>query len=322
MAFFAILTDAPLFLFSFFSGFFLFKAERENSYLFYLLSGLCLGLAFLSKYFAILLGFSYLLYLLMSHKNSKKVKGFLLLALAASPFVVQNTIWNYQNGWPNIMHNLFNRSTTNSSPLVNLLCFVIFLGYLITPPVLYFLLRNKGGILRMFREDNFRLFAMVSVIPACVLFAVSLKRAVRPHWYLSFFPFVYVMAAFLLNNVQIAKSIKFSLIFSLLQVLLIIGASFFPVAKLTGLISENDLTSLVTYMHPREVLEPLAEYKERFVLATKSYSRSALLEYYSGERVIVFGKGSKHGRQDDILTNFKELDGRNIVILRKGTRYD
>ncbi|MHC4692570.1 MAG: ArnT family glycosyltransferase [Planctomycetota bacterium] len=322
MAFFAILTDAPLFLFSFFSVFFLFKAERKNSYLFYLLSGLCLGLAFLSKYFAVLLGFSYLLYLLVSQKNSKKVKGFLLLALAAFPFVVQNTIWNYQNGWPNIMHNLVNRSTTNSSPLVNLLCFVIFLSYLITPPVLYFLLKNRRGILRMFREDNFSLFAMVSVIPACVLFAVSLKRAVRPHWYLSFFPFVYVMAAFLLNNVQIVKSIKFSLIFSLLQVLLVIGASFFPVAKLKGLISEHDLTSLVTYMRPREVLGPLAEYKGRFVLATKSYSRSALLEYYSGERVIVFGKGSKHGRHDDILTDFKELDGKDIVIMRKGTRYD
>ena len=75
-------------------------------------------------------------------------------------------------------------------------------------------------------------------------------------------------------------------------------------------------------MHPREVLGPLADYQGRFILATKSYSRSALLEYYIGERVIVFGKGSKHARQDDILTNFKELDGKDIVIIRKGTRYE
>ncbi len=322
MAFFAVLTDAPLFLFSFFSVYFLFEAERKNRYLFYLLSGLCLGLAFISKYFSVLLCFSYLIYLLTSHKNSKQLKGFLLLTLGAFPFIVQNTVWNYQNGWPNIMHNLFNRSTTHSNPLVNLFCFVIFLTYLITPPVLCFLLKNRRGILRIFREENFRLFAMVSIIPMCVFLAVSLKRAVRPHWYLSFFPFVYLMAAFLLNNLQIVKCIKFSLIFSLVQVLLVIAAPFFPVAKLKGLISEYDLTSLVTYMHPREVLEPLEEYKGRFVLATKSYSRSALLEYYIGERVIVFGKGSKHARQDDILTNFKELDGKDIAILRKGTRYE
>ena len=320
MALFAVLTDTPLFLFSFFSVFFLFKAERKNSYLFYLLSGLCLGLAFLSKYFAVLLGLSYLPYLLLSHKNSKKVKGFLLLALGALPLIAQNTFWNYWAGWPNIMHNIVNRPMTHSSPLFNLLCLVIFLSYLITPPVLYFLLKNRSGILRILREDNFRLFAMVSIIPACVLFAVSLKRAVRPHWYMSFFPFVYIMAAFLLNNVQIIKSIKFSLVFSLIQVSLLIAASYVPVAKLNGLIDENDLTSLATYVHPKEVFGPLLEYKDRFVLATKSYSRSALLEYYSGERVIVFGKGSGHGRQDDILTNFKELDGRNIAILRKGTR--
>lgn len=322
MAFFAVLTDAPLFLFSFFSVYFLFEAERRNSYLFYLLSGLCLGLAFLSKYFSVLLCFSYLIYLLTSHKDSKKVKGFLLLALGVLPFIAQNTVWNYWAGWPNIMHNMVNRSTTHSSSLVNLLCLCIFLSYLITPPVLYFLLKNSAGILRMFREDKFRLFAMVSIIPACVFLAVSLKRAVRPHWYISFFPFVYIMAAFLLNNAQIVKSIKFSLVFSLIQVILVIAASYAPVAKLNGLIEENDLTSLVTYMRPKEVLRPLMEYEDRFVLATTSYSRSALFEFYSRERVIVFGKGSKHARQDDILTNFNELDGRNIVTLCKGTRDD
>jgi hypothetical protein len=34
--------------------------------------------------------------------------------------------------------------------------------------------------------------------------------------------------------------------------------------------------------------------------------------------VIVFGKGSRHARHDDILTNFKELDGKNMLILERG----
>jgi hypothetical protein len=53
-----------------------------------------------------------------------------------------------------------------------------------------------------------------------------------------------------------------------------------------------------------------------FVLATPSYGTSALLAYHLGKRVIVFGAGSHHGRQDDLLTDFRILDGGNVLILR------
>jgi hypothetical protein len=130
------------------------------------------------------------------------------------------------------------------------------------------------------------------------------------------------MAGLLLEKKQIAKCIKHSLVFSLVQVCVLIAVSFAPVAHLKDLVKERDMASIVTYMYPQKVLEPLEDYKDSFVLATKSYSRSALFEYFGGQKVIVFGKGSKHGRQHDILTNFKELDGKNIAILRKGTLYD
>ncbi|MHC4436084.1 MAG: glycosyltransferase family 39 protein [Planctomycetota bacterium] len=319
---FVILTDTPLQLFSFLSVFFLFRAEKTRSYLYYLLSGVFLGLAFLSKYFVILLAVSYLVYFLSVRKDFKRLKGFLLTGLGLLPFVVQNAVWNYNNGWPNIMHNWINRFSANSNPAINLLTLVIYLGYVVTPPVLYYMFKNKTGIVRNLWKGNFRIFTVLSLVPACVFFAVSFKRPVRPHWYFSFFPFVYIMAGLLLEKKQMVKCIKFSLVFSLVQVCLLIAVSFAPVARLKGLITERDFASLVTYMYPQKVLGPLADYKDSFVLATKSYSRSALFEYFGGEKVIVFGKGSRHGRQHDILTNFKELDGKNIVILRKGTLYD
>jgi hypothetical protein len=169
---------------------------------------------------------------------------------------------------------------------------------------------------------RFRIFAVVSLVPLCVFFAVSFKKAVRPHWYLSFLPFAYVAAALVLDNNQIVKCIKFSLVFSLVQVCLVLAAPFAPAGRLKGLVSEGDWASLVMHMRPQEVLRPLEEYEDRFILATNSYCISALLEYYGGERVIVFGKGSRHGRQDDILTNFKELEGRDIVILRKTAKHE
>lgn len=316
-AFFLVTTDTPLFLFSFFSVFFLHRAESKHSYLCYLLSGVFLGLAFLSKYFAILLAFSYLFYLVLVSKDAKKLRGFLFLALGTIPFVAQNTAWNYRNGWPNIMHNLFNRFTADASPAVNVLCFVLLLIYLLTVPAVCFLFKNRAGIPRKLREQKFFIFAIVSLLPVCVFFLVSLKRPVRPHWYLSFFPFVYIMLALLLDNSQLRKTIKFALIFSLVQVSLVIGAGFLPVAPLEGLLKKDDLASFVMYMRPREVLKPFIEYSDRFILATTSFSTSALLEYYHGQRVIVFGKGSNHGRHDDMLTDFKQLDGKNIVVLRR-----
>jgi hypothetical protein len=322
MVFFIVNTDTPLLLFSFLSAFLLFEAETKRRYLYYLLSGILFGLAFLSKYFAVLLGLSYLFYLLSVHKDARRLKGFLLLALGAFPFVLQNTLWNYHRGWPNIMHNSVNRLRAHSSPLLNLLCLAVILCYLIPPPVFYFLFKNRRGLFRKLLHKNFRIFAVASLLPLCVFFAVSLRRAVRPHWYASFAPFAYLMLAVLLDNNQLIKSIKFAFFISLVQVFLLIAAPFAPIARLKGLVTEGDFASLVTHRRPEEVLEPLQQHKDRFILATKSYSISALLEHHSGERVIVFGKGSRHGRQDDITTNFKELDGSNIIILRKGAKYD
>lgn len=98
MVSFFVNTDTPLLLFSFLSAFLLFKAETRHRYSYYLLSGILFGLAFLSKYFAVLLGLSYLFYLLSVHKDARRLKGFLLLALGAFPFVLQNTLWNYRTG--------------------------------------------------------------------------------------------------------------------------------------------------------------------------------------------------------------------------------
>ncbi|HUT30129.1 MAG TPA: glycosyltransferase family 39 protein [Sedimentisphaerales bacterium] len=321
-AFFVLTTDAPLFLFSFLSAFFLFKAEKKCSYLYYLLAGLFLGMAFSSKYFALLLAFSYLAYLLVVKKNPTRLKGFLLLALAAVPFMVQNLLWNYRMGWPNIMHNLVNRVRPDTKPLLNLAILAVILVYLITPPVLWFLFKNRSRILANFRRGPFRIFAVAAVVPLCVFLAVSFKKTVRPHWYVSFLPFAYIMVVLILNEKQLIKSIRFALSFSLVQACLLIGVSFLPLDRLQGVLKQGHLVDLVTYIRPRQILDQLRPYEGRFLFAATSYSTSALLAHYTDDKVIVFGKGSSHARHDDILTDFKQLDGCDILILHKAAKHN
>jgi 4-amino-4-deoxy-L-arabinose transferase-like glycosyltransferase len=321
------------------------RAETRGSDIYYFLSGVFWGLAFLSKYFAVLLAFSYLVYFLSLRKSARRIKGVILFALGAIPFVAQNAFWNYQNGWPNIMHNWFNRFGSNPNPAVNLLCLGLSLLYLMTPPVVYFLLKNRARILHAVWKENpsteftpsaaeglgtgFRIFALAALVPLCVFVIVSLKKSVGPHWYWSFLPCAFVAAGLTLDANQIVKSIRFSCVFSLIQTCLLLAFPLTPLESLKGLVSEGDRASLIFYIHPQKVVRLLEQYGGDFVFATRSYSASALLEYHlarrrgfagagGGEPVIVFGNGSRHARQDDIRTDFKKLDGKNLLILEIG----
>ena len=51
------------------------------------------------------------------------------------------------------------------------------------------------------------------------------------------------------------------------------------------------------------------------LLMTGSYSQSSLLAYHAQSYVPVFGFGSFHARFDDPITDFRQLDGRNIRIV-------
>ena len=73
---------------------------------------------------------------------------------------------------------------------------------------------------------------------------------------------------------------------------------------------------IVAFADTREVLNAVAPYFGRYQLAASSYAAAASYEYYAGRRVIVFGRGSSHARHDDILSDFRKLDGADILVLR------
>ena len=71
----------------------------------FLASGVLLGLAFLSKYFAVLLGLAYLVWAISCEKS----RPFLLVFLGGLPFGLLNLYWNYEACWCNVMFNAINR---------------------------------------------------------------------------------------------------------------------------------------------------------------------------------------------------------------------
>ncbi|UUZ71797.1 glycosyltransferase family 39 protein [Polaromonas sp. P1(28)-8] len=131
-----ITTDTPLIFWSALSVAALLRAERREqldraAYGLYALSGLFLGCAFLSKYFSVVLGLTYLVYFVGYRRQ--RLAGFALLVLCALPGPAINIAFNMSHGWPNIMFNVYNRNEEASFEWRKPLLYVVMLAYLITP---------------------------------------------------------------------------------------------------------------------------------------------------------------------------------------------
>ncbi|MDO9621469.1 MAG: hypothetical protein Q7I91_06160, partial [Moraxellaceae bacterium] len=59
---------------------------------------------------------------------------------------------------------------------------------------------------------------------------------------------------------------------------------------------------------------------DQLALATQGYTASSVLSYLAREPVMVMGTGSKYARQDDFITDFRNLDGESVLLFLKRPR--
>ena len=307
-------TDTPLILFVFLSVASLFNALQKNSRLWYVLSGVFLGMAFLSKYFAVLLILGCLAYFVFSARNKEKTQGLLVLLLASLPFALINFYWNYTHCWDNILFNLYNR---NEGEHLSLSKVAIFFGtqiYLMTPPVIYFLFKRRAELGQKLKSGNFKIFAFVFLLPMTIFALLSVKKVIGLHWVLAFYPFFYLLLGLYLSREELLKSLKFMAWFSAAHLAAIIVIAMLPMETW----KQHKLYDGIVFMFQNDaVIEKLRPYENSFVLAADGYTPAAIASYHSGRNFIVFGEGSHYARQDDIITDFRQLDGRDFLVLRK-----
>jgi len=310
-----ITTDTPLILFAFLSAASFYKAQQKTSLGWYALSGAFFGMAFLSKYFAVLLGLGYLAYFIISDKDRQKTLGFILVFLAALPFALVNLYWNYTHCWDNVLFNFYTR---NEGEQLSPGKIAIFLGtqlYLMTPPLVYYLYKHRAGLGQKFRRDDFKLFACAFLLPMAVFALLSLKKVVGLHWVLAFYPFFYVLLHHVLSREELAKSLNFMAWFSAAHLAAIIVIAFLPMETWKN----TKLYDGIVFMFKNdEIVEKVKPYEQQqFLLAADGYTPAAIISYHYGRNFFVFGEGSLHARQDDMITDFRQFAGRNILILKK-----
>ena len=309
-----ITTDTPLILFAFLSGASAYKALEKDQLTWYGLAGVFFGMAFLSKYFAVLLGLAYLTYFIFSRKNWHKTRGFALLFLTALPFALINIYWNYTHCWDNILFNLYTRNEGEQFSLGKIAAYLGTQAYLMSPPVIYYLFKHRSGLVEKLKSDNLNIFFFTFFVPMAAFAALSLKKLIGLHWVLAFYPFLYILLYLFLSREELLKTVKFMAWFSAAHLAIIAVISVMPMETWKN---TKWYDGIVFMFKTNDIAENIRPYEKEFLLAADGYTPAAIISYHYGKDFFVFGEGSYHARQDDMVTDFRQFSGRNILIVKK-----
>jgi 4-amino-4-deoxy-L-arabinose transferase-like glycosyltransferase len=308
-----ITTDTPLVYFSLFSALAFLRAARDDDWRYYLLAGVLLAGAVLSKYFAALLGFAYLVFVLV-RPNRRKWLGLLLAYAPVLPALVLMAWWNAGHCWPNYMFNFVNRHEDAGLSWRTPLLYAVTLLYLLTPPLLWLLARHRAALRSAWEDAPQRAAALLAAVPLTLFAGLSLVKQIGLHWLLAFVPLALILLVGVVPEATTRRLAKFFAGFAVLHVIVAVMVAVLPLEtwKRTKLYEGVVLT-----VASKQLLQQLKPYENDYVFASDGYSNAVTLGYDARRYFIVFGTASSHARHDDILTDFRALAGRNILILRK-----
>ena len=309
-----ITTDTPLVLFSFLSALSFAAALRRDSQALYAAAGAFLGLAFLSKYFAVLLGLAYLGFVLTQAPGRRSWRGLAVIVAALLPFAALNAWWNTNHCWANLMFNVYNRHGDAGWSLRTPLLYALSVLYMLSPVVLYQMWRGRAALTAQLVEPRTRFFMFAWAAPLAVFALLAPVKQVGLHWLLSFVPFFFIAAALLLSAAQLRKSVVYLGVFSAIHVAVFAAVSLLPMETWR---SSRLYDGIVFHVKTAELLQRLEPYAGEYEFSADGFSPAVTASYASGKYFFVFGTASSHGRHDDILTDFSKLAGKSILVLRK-----
>jgi hypothetical protein len=305
-----ITTDIPLAYFCAGSALLFLHAVRARVSWAFALSGLLLGAAFLSKYFAVLLGLAYVGWALW-RPAAWKWKGLGLLVLCALPAGLYNAWWNSQHCWANVMFNVFNRHGRSHLSWQTPLLYVAMMVWLLTPPVAWRLLRTPREWMRQ------PALPWLVLLPLAVFALLSAVKTIGLHWVFSFVPLAFLMYARSVPEVAMRRASGVAAVLAVLHVAAVVAIASLPVETWSSPLGARKYAGVVQTVKHEELIAALGSDVSRYELMTDGYSPSVTMGYNHRRYWPVFGPASSHARHDDILTDFRTLAGRDILVLTK-----
>jgi hypothetical protein len=300
----AVTTDTPLIFFMFCSGYCFLRMQDAGKWLSWaMFCGVFLGLALLSKFFAGLLAIAYFVACCRSLKGWKQL---VLIALCALPFFAINMAYNATHCWNNVMFNLVNRHEGANTSVKTIFVYLGMMLYLITPWVLW--------QFKSVWSENRAKWALYSLflVPFALFLLLSVKKTIGLHWVLGFLPFVFVAYGLFASTEGLNKQSKWTALLGIPHLLLL--AAF--IVPSTDFWAGRSLHEKVVFH--RETPEIVRQLRLNLPadgkIAAFTYTPAALLSYHAKEYVPVLGPGKYHARQDDVIVDFRLLDGKPIRV--------
>ena len=269
-------------------------------------SGLFLGLAFLSKYFAVVLGLAYAVYFAVWHRE--RWASFACLVLCALPGPLINLWWNMGHGWANIMFNVFNRNEGEAFSWDKPALYGLMWLYLLTPGLAVLVWQQRRVWWTGLRQRP--LLMCLVVVPVLFFALLSFKKIVGLHWVLNFYPFVFAAFALFVPMDALKRARNWMLGFTLLHVLAV--AALYS-TQLSDWRNSGLYTQIVRSYRTQALLDQVRS--DDTVLMATAYTPASIYGHTLQTYVPVFGEGSFHARQDDLWVHFRDYDGRAIRIL-------
>lgn len=298
-----VTTDTPLILFTFLSGYCFLRATLSGRNAWYAAAGAFLGMALLSKYFAGLLAIVYFVYLARSGRGWLRL---LLIAACALPFFALNLVYNAGNCWSNVMFNLINRNEGTRWSVGTVLGYVAMMIYLITPWVFVRLLRERRNLVAR------GAVSVLFLVPFALFLLLSARKTIGLHWVLGFMPFVSLFIGLVADTQTLRKYWRWTIWFSVPHFLALAAIVLLPASAFKSTKLHDDV---VFHKHTPQIITALRDglAPDGKVMA-RAYTPASLLSYHAGEYLPVLGEGRYHARQDDIIVDFREYDGKPVRV--------
>ena len=305
-----VTTDTPLIFFMALSAWAYLRADTSaaRSVPWYAMAGLFLGLAFLSKYFAALLGFAYAAHC-FGWRRERWWAPFLIFALAL-PSIALNVAFNATHGWTNVMFNVFNRNEGSAWSFETFGTYVAMAVYLLTPWLLWrsAVARPIAGTSATTRTT----LAVLWLFPIVVFALLSTRRTIGLHWVLGFVPLFVVWAGLRLEARPLRSALKWTVALSVPHLLVVAAVAWAPLAWWQPFKIHDRAVFL------RETPAVVAALRQDLpagaTLMARTYNPAGMLAFHHGAYVPVFGVGRHHARQDDQIVDFRMYDGKPIRV--------
>lgn len=303
-----VTTDAPLMVFSVAALLVFARAAARDSSAGFLAAGFLLGLAFLSKYFAVLLALGFLAWAVAS----RHPRSFLLVFAGALPAGLLNLWWNLNACWCNVMFNAINRHQEDGGwSLQTPALYAVSLAYL-AAPLAWFAWRGRGALGAAWARPAERALLLAWLVPLAVFALLSPVKRIGLHWLLSFLPALVATLALALERPKLEAALRVFAAIAVVHAAAVVALAALPLETWKD---SRLYPRLVFLAHTPELIEAAAAGSA--ALASDSYSSAAVLAYHARRKVPVFGTGSSHARHDDILTDWRDYEGRDLLILRR-----